>query len=405
MVPHPDRCDHANGALKRIAFVHPFLLHYHYPRLSALAAACERMGIIVENIQLAGYTETYRSLIQDRDAHFRNRCLFAGQKYSDIPAHTMRACLKQALEHMQPQAIFLYGYSFSIMRWARSWAQSEGIGSILISDSNYLDKRRNPVFEFLKSMLVSRFDAAFVGGESSTLYLEHLGFPRARIAVGYDVVDNENIRSRNSSNKPNIEAIRASRNLPEQYFLFVGRMVECKNVLGLIRSFADYVRALGSDPWDLVLCGDGPDEATFRRLAEASGEKIAKHIRFLGLVRQPEIIDVFSGANCLVLPSTRYESWGLVINEALACELPVIVSQRCGCAMDLVKNDLNGWQFDPDDPRALTERLIQMHCLAPRARAEMGRHGQGIILNWGLDRFVSGAMESAQIAIRHAGRN
>jgi glycosyltransferase involved in cell wall biosynthesis len=111
-------------------------------------------------------------------------------------------------------------------------------------------------------------------------------------------------------------------------------------------------------------------------------------------------MDYYSAASCLVLPSIS-ESWGLVVNEALACGLPVIASKRCGCAMDLVINDVNGWQIDPENINELTARMLQMHKLDDQARMEMGQRGEEIISKWGLERFCSGALESAKIALEH----
>lgn len=387
--------------LKKILFVHPFLLHYHYPRLAALAQECQKAGISLHNIQLAGTIKTYDSLIDRLPANFDTRCLFPGQDLFKIPARVMRASVKKVLEDVRPDVVFLYGYSLGIMRWIKFWAERNKVASVVISDSNYTDRIRYWPFEVLKSLFISRLDAAFVGGKSSSLYLQGLGLPDARIVAGYDVVDNAAIQSINKDNKKNILQIRQRWDLPERYFLFVGRMVKCKNVSGLLRSFEVYVRSVEFHPWDLVLCGDGPDEMEFRELANSFPEQVKEHIQFRGLVKQPELIDFFSGASCLILPSTKYESWGLVVNEALVCGLPVIISNRCGCAMDLVADDVNGWQFNPEDTNELTMRMLQMHYLAREARLDMGRRGEEIIAPWGLDRFCSSTLECAQIALDH----
>ncbi len=392
----------AGTELKSIVFIHPFMLHFHYPRLAALAGECERSGIHVRNIQLAGQIETYRTLLDHPTADIQNICLFPDADLLSIPDGRMRTALGKALQDARPDVIFLYGYSLGIMRWATSWAEHAGVATVLISDSNYTDTRRYWLLEFLKSLFISRLDAGFVGGYSSSLYLQHLGLPENRIVAGYDVVNNDLFRMRNRENHERLPQIRERLRLPEKYFLFVGRMVGCKNILGLLRAYSAYATAVTHCPWDLVLCGDGPEEGTFRQYVKGLPEEIRCHISFRGLVRQPELIDFFSAASCLVLPSTKNESWGLVVNEALACGLPVIVSDRCGCAADLVKNDINGWQFSPLDWRELTARMLQMDQAGAAERERMGRHSEEIISKWGLDRFSSGAMKSARIALEHA---
>jgi 1,2-diacylglycerol 3-alpha-glucosyltransferase len=385
-------------ALRKIVFVHPFLLPYHYPRLNALDKECQKVGILLYNIQLAGSVKIYDSLIEQLHGHFNNRCLFAEQDFSTIPPQAMQPAVLKTLEEIRPDVVFLYGYSLSIMRYIKSWAKNNNVASVLISDSNYADQKRYWPLELLKSLLVSRFEAAFVGGTSSSLYIQSLRFPKQNIVLGYDVIDNEFFQNRNMVNNKNISQVREKWNLPEKYFLFVGRMIKEKNLMRLLKAYASYVDSAGSNPWDLVLCGDGPEEAELHNYVQESDESLRKHIRFCGVVKQPELIDYYSAASCLLLPSIS-ESWGLVVNEALACGLPVIASQRCGCAMDLVVNDVNGWQVDPEDTQELTGRLLQMYHLDERARLEMGRHGEEIISKWGLKRFCSGALESAQIAL------
>ena len=69
--------------------------------------------------------------------------------------------------------------------------------------------------------------------------------------------------------------------------------------------------------------------------------------------------------------------------------------------MDLVVNDVNGWQINPEDTQDLTTRLLQMYRLDESVRLEMGRRGEEIVSNWGLKRFCSGALESAKLALDH----
>jgi glycosyltransferase involved in cell wall biosynthesis len=390
--------------LERIVFIHPFLLHYHYPRLAALGDECHRTGVSVVNIELASYCDTYRLLFEDREKKgVDNRALFPHQKLEDIPLSKMWSSLKRNLDELRPNVVFLYGYSLRVMRRTKRWAEKRKIAAVLMSDSNEFDIERNRVFEFIKSLFVSRFDAAFVGGLSSSLYLQHLGIPKERIVLGWDVVDNEFFRQQASKNRQDIAAVRRKWNLPEVYFLFVGRLVENKNIKVLLQAYVEYAESISgkSALWDLVICGGGPQEEELRRYIHSMPDQIGKHILLYGLIKQPELIDFLSGAACLVLPSTRYESWGLVVNEAMACGLPVIVSSRCGCSLDLVRNGINGWLFEPDHSSELASWMLKLHTLDPAARVEMCLHSEQIISEWNLERFSRGALESAQIALRH----
>jgi glycosyltransferase involved in cell wall biosynthesis len=151
------------------------------------------------------------------------------------------------------------------------------------------------------------------------------------------------------------------------------------------------------DPWKLVICGAGPDEEKLRGHIMDMPEQIREKILLYGYMKQPDIIDFYSCASCLVLPSW-YETWGLVVNEAMACDLPVIVSNKAGCSFDLVRNNVNGWIFDPFNVSELANLMTKMTRLNESARTEMGLRGREIISAWGLDRYCQGVMESAWIA-------
>jgi len=392
--------------VERIVFVHPFLLHYHLPRLQALAEECRKAGILFHNIELASHMGTYRSFVENAQTRFSNVTLFPKQSLESIPTNRTWLSLRKSLDELRPDVLFIYGYSLGVMRSAKFWAERHGIPTVMISDSNEFDKRRYRILEFPKSLFVSRVDAAFVGGTNSSLYLEKLGIPRQRIVLGYDVIDNRAFCQQADQNRTRIIEVRHKWNLPESYFLYVGRIIKEKNLRGLLDAYMEYAESIGrkSVPWSLVICGSGPEEEELRQHAHSVSGQSGASILFYGPVHQPDIIDFYSAASCFVLPSIS-ESWGLVINEAMACGLPVISSRKAGCAADLVKDGVTGWLFDPFDLHELARLMLNVHSVGSSARIEMGEQGRHLISEWGLERFSQGALESAQVALRHRNRS
>lgn len=385
--------------MERIVLVHPFLLHYHFARLQALADACRQAGASMVSLELCSYSDQYRSLFEDQERGFDNRVLFREQSLERVPREDLWRPVREALDGLQPDVVFIYGYSLDVMRRIRTWAGRNGAGVVLISDSNEFDRPRRWLAERLKSLFVSRVDAGFAGGTSASLYLQKLGLPGERIVPGYDVVDNQLFWQHTCASRSRLPQIREKWGLPADCFLYVGRIIPEKNLGRLLAAYTRYAGLLGSgvSPWDLVLCGSGPDEEDLRRTAAQLPRHIQEHIRFCGLVRQPDLVDYYACASCLVLPSVS-ESWGLVVNEALACELPVLVSRRAGCAADLVREGETGWTFDPHDVDRLAGLMVDVHRMDGRARAGMGERGRQLISGWDLNRFAQGALESARIA-------
>jgi glycosyltransferase involved in cell wall biosynthesis len=94
------------------------------------------------------------------------------------------------------------------------------------------------------------------------------------------------------------------------------------------------------------------------------------------------------------------EQWGLVVNEAMAAGLPVLVSDRCGCAPDLVEVGVNGFTFDPCGVEELAGLMQRVAAMTDGQRDAMGRASQRIIADWGPERFADGLMQAVQAALR-----
>jgi glycosyltransferase involved in cell wall biosynthesis len=115
--------------------------------------------------------------------------------------------------------------------------------------------------------------------------------------------------------------------------------------------------------------------------------------------RQYDELPVWSGLASAFVHASTTEQWGLVVNEAMASGLPVLVSERCGCVRDLVENGINGLAFDPDDIQALAALMRRVAAMTDERRAAMGRAGQRIIADWGPERFADGLMQAVQLAM------
>src|SRR5438552_15888963 len=226
--------------------------------------------------------------------------------------------------------------------------------------------------------------------------------PRERIYIGYDVVDNAYFEQRaleiRNANPPQADETRKKHALPENYFLASARFIEKKNLPILIRAYAEYRRrseVSGEDaPWDLVLLGDGPMRDTLN--TQLSTLNLHAHVHLPGFKPYDELPVYYGLAKAFVHGSTT-EQWGLVVNEAVASELPVIVSNRCGCVPELVQD--NGFTFDPANERELAERLFEIASLSEEKREGLGQASRKIAANIGSESFGQGLEHAGRMAI------
>ena len=143
-----------------------------------------------------------------------------------------------------------------------------------------------------------------------------------------------------------LQAARFRQTWPQK-FIFVGRLVEVKNIRGLIRGYEIY-RNLCKNPWPLTIIGDGPLRGELRGL---------KGVECLGWLEQREIARQMAASAVFVLPSF-YEPWGVVAHEATCSGLPLLLSLDVGSGTDLLRDGFNGRLFDAKDPAQLANTLL-----------------------------------------------
>jgi glycosyltransferase involved in cell wall biosynthesis len=224
-----------------------------------------------------------------------------------------------------------------------------------------------------------------------------MGMPPERIFYGYDVVDNSYFQRAVHAARANART-RQDRGLPERpYFLALGRFVPKKNFLGLLRAYEIYRST--TDPqsaWSLAIAGDGPQREEIQRAIAHS--QFSKSIVVLPFQQYHDLPTVYAHASCFVIASIENEQWGLVVNEAMACGLPVLASGQCGCASSLIRDGENGFLLDPADEPGMAHTMARFAALSDHARAAMERRSEEIIADWSLERFAQSFIAAANLA-------
>jgi len=190
------------------------------------------------------------------------------------------------------------------------------------------------------------------------------------------------------------------------YFLASARFIEKKNLPRLLRAYSRYLKqarpstldprpSTAVNPWNLVLLGDGAQRSELEKLRSELG--LADCVEMPGFKQYEELPSYYAHAGAFIHASTT-EQWGLVVNEAMASSLPVLVSNRCGCAADLVREGENGWTFDPTNEEQIADLMLRIASDETR-RKSMGLKSREIIAEWGPDRFASGVKSAVEAAL------
>jgi glycosyltransferase involved in cell wall biosynthesis len=363
---------------------------YHRARLDA---AGKKVDVVA--IEMASESAEYDWQAVEATGHFRRTTLFPDTKTQAVSARRMQERVAAVLEREGPDVVAIPGWSHFGALAALRWCLQTGTPSVVMSASTAEDAPRVWWREWVKQRVVAHFDAGLVGGTRHRAYLSDLGMDDTNIFLGYDAVDNAHFANGGKNARTEKTERRAQLQLPDRYFLAICRFVAKKNLPRLIEAFSRY-RKSTAEPWDLVLLGDGPEHASVEHSIQGEGVEEAVHLP--GFKQYEELPTYYGFAGAFVHASTR-EQWGLVVNEAMAAGLPVLVSDRCGCAPDLVEDGRNGFTFDPHDPSALAGLMARV-AHGDVNRADMGAASQKIIEEWGPERFATGLRKAAEAALR-----
>lgn len=256
----------------------------------------------------------------------------------------------------RPDVVVINGwhdyYCWVITLIAKLWGKKV----ILQNDSTELDKKRKSYIEIFKRIFIKSCDAYMCYGTASINYLKRLGASDNKTFVRVQATDNTTIWHIFQKSLKHRQIKIQKYKWKEKNFIFVGRLSPEKNILTLIKAFASIKKKSKlSDEWGLIIVGDGPQ----RRAIEDFMKKFGlEDVYLVGGKSWKEVPEYYALADVFVLPSIS-EPWGLVVNEAMACGLPVIVSKKAGSYWDLVHEGVNGFGFDPYNQQELEDIMLK----------------------------------------------
>ncbi len=301
--------------------------------------------------------------------------------------------MRAALSRIAPDVILCGGYNYLASWSAACWARHHRVPLLLWSESTAFDRRHQySVVEFMKARFLRLCTEFVVPGTSSLNYLKELSIGEQRIFTARNAVDTSLFSKLAEASRQDESRVRARHHLPDRYFLYVGRLVKAKGVFDLLDAYAELKSEIRSKV-GLVFVGDGPEhEELMKRASPISGT-----IQFLGFAHREELPEIYALAEGLIFP-THSDPWGLVVNEAMACGSPVVITTVAGCALDLVQNDWNGFVIPPRDASQLA---LAMENLAsdPARRREMGRRGRERIEAYSPAAWADGIVNAVQSAL------
>lgn len=269
---------------------------------------------------------------------------------------------------------------------------------ILVRGDSTLATRRSrlnrAVKRFFFPRFLQKFDGFLVVGERSRAYLRHYGVTDERMYWSPHAVDNDRFAAKAREALPVLGSVRKCLGCQSDEFLvlFVGKFTPIKRPLDVVRAVA--VLNEQNIPVRGVFVGDGELKEQIRAVAD----QLNAPITLTGFKNQADLPAIYAAADVLVLPSMQ-ETWGLVVNEAMACGTPVIVSSAVGCAPDLIESGATGYQFPVGDVPALVLCIRESITLSGSRRAQEALTRKMAI--YSLSTAVEGIVRAANHGCKH----
>ncbi|WP_053976063.1 glycosyltransferase family 4 protein [Mangrovimonas xylaniphaga] len=268
---------------------------------------------------------------------------------------------KNIVEKYGINKVVLAGYGKPEYLLFTLWLKLKKIDCYYFAESWYAG---NKYVNYVKGLFLRKFvKRIFVSGKRAEIHFSNrLKFPVSKIKNGYSIVDNKHFEYQRSRE----DVIRNHKEGP--ILLCVARHAPEKNLEVLIKGFQ--ASNLYAD-WKLQIVGGGPITAQLESLV-----KDIKKVELSSWLSYDELPSLYKNASAFILPS-KFEPWGLVVNEAMSASLPIILSNECGCMPDLL--DGNGYLFDAENLNNLVEVLNNLEKMSTDDLFKNGERSFNII--------------------------
>lgn len=254
------------------------------------------------------------------------------------------------LQEIKPDAVLITGWQCMALIQLLGCCRKLKIPCLVRAESNNL-KSRAGYKRLIHRLLLNQYDRFLaIGRANRNFYLAHHVNDEHIFNCPY-FVDNGFFKKSAESCRTVRAGLRQRWHIEENAFCFcyVGKLNTKKRILDILNAF----KKLSDDTVCLLVIGDG----LLMHDANIFANRHNLNVRFTGFLNQTELPCAYSVSHCLILASDYEETWGLVVNEAMACGLPAIVSRRCGCHPDLIREGITGYSFDFGNIEELASKM------------------------------------------------
>lgn len=303
--------------------------------------------------------------------------------------------LARSLRAFQPHACLLNAYSPLLYWHALSVCRLAGVPVLLRAEATDVDGHRGWVHRGFRDLALKWFysgvSTCLAIGTNSRTHYARLGIGPERIGFSPYCVDTDLFEKQYVARNPGRLRERLTIARDSLVVLFSGKLIPKKDPLALLRAVASQP-TIADRPVHLVFLGDGPLRLELEQQAAAAAPG---RVHFLGFQQQEDLGAVYADADMLVLPSVYEETWGLVVNEAMQFGVPCVVSDRVGCAPDLIITGRTGAVFVHGDVGSLRDAIVSVAVSKAARAGEVHEWCRSHVSGYSIDAAADGILAAA----------
>ena len=273
------------------------------------------------------------------------------------------------------------------------YARLKSVAVGLRTDTTFLYQTKRTVKSTIKDMfmkyLLKLYFSCHPTGTLAADYLLQYKFPKNRLFRFPYAVDNHNLSNRCIRYRSHRKLLRRAFGIKPDSFVVLGitKFVEREDPVTILLAFSSLSKQFANS--HLILVGAG---ALTEKITTIIAERGNSNVHLPGFVKYSRLPMFYSISDVFVHPPRR-ECWGVSVNEAMACGLPVITASSVGSHVDLIKPGETGFVFETSNPDSLAKYLIELNC-NHNQRKTMGKSAQELIENWDFGCIESSLLEA-----------
>jgi glycosyltransferase involved in cell wall biosynthesis len=288
-------------------------------------------------------------------------CLFPEESFQDISVNDLKKALFSKLDEINPDIVITGSIVFFSGALGIRWAKHNKKKFIMFDDAKPSRVKRNFFVQWVKDLITKQIDGLWLPSKEYDEEYTNLNSSKVLFFHGYNCIDNQLFK------------FKSKKEMNCMVIICVARLVPIKNLNNLLKAWK--LVETKKTNYKLVIIGDGPEFDTLNKLKlDLEMETVV----FLGAIPNTDIPTYFFNANAFILPSLS-ESWGLVVNEALAAGLPVLLSDKINASKSLLRDGVNGYSYNPLSISDMTDRIMDYISLDQESKKNMSNSSLEII--------------------------